>query len=455
MKFDFAKILDVSKRYWVIIVFCLLMICAIVAIPAFISGQQVALQKDLDARKKANDDINQVLHKQRHQPVVTLAADAAPPALEEFPNERVIAAGENAIKGLQAQSMQLKAGAIQINVHQLLVPESLPVLTDFFRFQRAYLQQFDTEIPKLLVSATPPTEQEIAAREDEEAKTITDKQPKDTQGKVWNQSVLDEAINNMRITMPEKMRLDAANQHKMYMAPTALSVHPALAQAQNAAATVVPDAESIWLAQMGLWIQQDVVNAIARLNAASTRVETSPVKQLVQIYLAPDRSMYVLPGAAAPGGNAQTAAPSVVATNSETDAFPVDYTVSPTGRVSNGVFDVVTFDVVMDVQAGDVERVIQELERNRLLTVCQSEVQAVNSAAMRLEGYYFGRTPIVSLTLRCEELFMRDWTHTLMPDTIKRFLNVDQQGAAPVGDAPTTPTPPAPMGRTRMPAAGH
>jgi hypothetical protein len=453
MKFDFAKILDVSKRYWVIIVFCLIMICAMIAIPVFVSGQQVALQKELDQRKKTNDDITQVLNKQRHQPVVTLSAEATAPPLEVFPNERVIAAGETAIKGLQAQSMQLKTDANQINAHTLLVPGSLPIPADPYQFRTVYLQQFDTAIPRLLVSATPPTEQEIASREEQETRDLTAKQPKNPQGEVYSKTVLDQSIADMMAKMPEKMRLDAANQHKMYMAPTALSIHPALAPTQSAA-TVVPDAEAIWLAQMGLWVQQGVVSSVARLNAASTRVETSPVKQLVQIYVAPDRSMYVLPGGANPGSSPQAVAAgaSVVAANSETDPFPVDYAASPTGRVSNGVFDVVQFDIIMNVQAADVEKVIQEFERNRLLTVCQSEVQAVNSAAMRLEGYYFGHTPIVTLTLRCEELFMRDWTHTLMPDPIKKFLNVDQPAGAG-GDAGATPGPtvPAPpMGRPQM-----
>ena len=109
---------------------------------------------------------------------------------------------------------------------------------------------------------------------------------------------------------------------------------------------------------------------------------------------------------------------------------------------------------MLNVQVPDVERVIQELERSRLITVCQSEVQAVNSAAMQLQGYYFGKTPIITLTLRCEELFMRDWTHTLMPSTIKAYLNVDQQPAQPAAEATPAPTGMSPrMGM--HPAPGH
>jgi len=444
MKFDFAKILEVSKRYWAIIVFCVIMIVAVIAIPLFVSGQQAQLQKQLALRKATNDQIGQVLHKQRHQPVVSLDPDAAAPLLTEFPNDRVIAAGENAIKGVQRQSLEMKNMAAEINVHKLLLPGSLPVPADPFSFRRVYLAQFETEIPKVLQSATPPTDEEIKFRSDQETQKQTDLMPKNSAtGEVFAKEVLQQNINMMLASLPEKLRQEAATQHKMYMAPTALSMHPALAPPAQGAAIIVPDAEAIWLAQMGLWIQQDVVGAIAKLNAASTNVASSPVKQLVQLYVPTDRNLYVLPGAvqggaAAPAPAAGTAGASATPTNTDTDPFPKDYLVSVTGHVSNGVFDVVEFYVVLNVQAADVERVIQEMERNRLLTVIQSEVQSVNSAAMQLQGYYFGKTPIVTLTLKCEELFMRDWTHTLMPGTIKTFLNVDQQPGQ--GTTPTAST---------------
>jgi hypothetical protein len=195
---------------------------------------------------------------------------------------------------------------------------------------------------------------------------------------------------------------------------------------------VPPDMDKIWLAQVGLWVQQDVVAAIAKLNSASKMVETSPVKQVVQIYIAPNTSMYVLPAQSASAAPSMTGAPvSAVATNTDTETFPKDYSASPTGRVCNGVFDVVQFIVVLQVQASDVEKIIQELERNRLITVTQTDIQAVNSVALQQQGFYFGRSGVVTLTIKCEELFIRDWTHKLMPTAIKAFLNVDQAPVQP------------------------
>lgn len=437
MKFDSKQILDVSKRYWVIITFCVVMLLAVLAIPLFVSGQAAALQKDLLARKKVGDDISGIMNKSRHQPVVTLQADAAAPPLTVFPNEKVIEAGENAIKGVQTQSIELKNSAAQLNAHTLLVSGSLPVPRDPYQFQQTYLKQFTTEIPRQLNAATPPTDEEIKYQEDLQVKKITDEMPHDPNtGEVFAKGLLQQNINTMMARLPEQMRQDAAKQHKIYMAPSALALQPSMAPPAQGAPQVMPDAEQIWLAQMGLWVQKDVIDAISSLNKNAHEVADAPVKQLVQIYVPADRSMYVLPlpaagasGAPAPGANGQ--APSPIPTSTDTDPFPKDFNVSPSGRVSNGVFDVVAFDVIMNVQAKDVERVIQELERRRLITVNLSEVTAVNAALLQQQGYYFGTEPVVTLTLKCEDLFMRDWTRQYMPQSIKQFLNADLPPGAP------------------------
>ena len=445
MKFDFQKILEVAKKNWASIALGVLMLIAFISVFTIVSSQRAALQTSLDERKKVYDDLDRLLHKTRHAPVVSINPDAAAPELGKFPNPPIIKAGEEAIARVGEQSLALKTLAVRMNAHKPLVPGSLPGPTDGFRFQRIYLEQFSKVIPATLQSATPPTEEEIKGRADELTAEITKKQPHTDTGAVYNPQALQQQISEMLANLPAKMRQDAANNHRLYMAPSALSIHPVLAGGTGQ--TVMPDAEHIWLAQVGLWVQQDVIDAVARLNANSKVVADSPVKQIVQIYVAPDRSLYVMPGAptggapAAPAVGGAAAGPaSPIPTNSETDPLPKDYSVSPTGRVCNGVFDVVHFYVVLNVQAVDLERVIRELEQNRLITVYQVDVTGVNSAAFQQIGYFFGKNPVVTVTLNCEELMLRDWTQKMMPPEIKRFLNVGQQPGAPDAGQPTAAT---------------
>jgi hypothetical protein len=437
---DMKSITYVAKKNWVSILCGVLALVGVIATLTVIVSQKAAVQKALDARKTTHESLVAALAKPRHQPVVSLDPDAPPQDLTRFPNRLVIDAGVQAIKRVADQSMQLKSLATSMNQKDLLVPGSLPAPVDSFKFQQTYLQQFDTAIPRALNSVTPPTEPEIEAEKGRRAEQLQKEALHNpATGEVYNKEVLDQKIATMAAQLGEQMRQEAATKHKMYMSPTALTVQPEMAAGNGA--TVAPSPETIWLAQMGLWIQDDVVQSIAQLNHASTDVDGSTVKELTSIIVPTTKEeLYVLPGTASATPAQAGAAVSSVAANTETDPLPKDYSVSPTGRICNGVFDVVHFTVVLNVRAADVEKVIQQLEQDRLLTVYHTQVDAVNSAAMQQDGFYFGKSPVVTLTLKCEELFIRDWTRKLMPATVKTYLNVQEPGAAPPAAQPEAST---------------
>jgi hypothetical protein len=423
--------MDIVKKNLISVLCGVIAIATIVAIPLFISGQQKTLQTQLNARLATHTAIQQIQNTQRHLPIVSTDPSATAPDLGVFPGPAVIKAGEEAIDQVQKQSTALENAAVEMNVHRLLVPGSLPVPMDTFKFQQAYNDEMHKVIPMKLDAATPPNDAEIKDKIAAEEKRLTDDAPKNqANGEVFNKDALQSAIDQMRASLPEKLRHAAAAEHKMYMvADGALSIDPDLSTG-GVSQAVTP--EQVWIAQLGLWVQEDVADAIADLNKDSKQVSDSPVKQLDRLEVSPDRDIYVMPGgAAAPGATpavnalGQPAA-SLVANNSPTDPLPKDFTISPTGRVCNGVFDVVQFTVTLKVQASDINKVIQGLEKNRLLTVYQSEVQAVNSGQFQQDGYFFGPNPIVTLTLRCEELYLRRWTRPLMPPGIKQYLNVQE-----------------------------
>lgn len=424
--------MEIVKKNLISIICGVIALLAIAAIPTFISSQQKALQEQLKQRAATYTALDGLKNKQRHLPVVSASTDpnATAPELTGYPSPKVIELGKGAIAKVQAQSLQLEKIANEINVHKLLVDGSLPVVSDSFKFQTAYQAAMKDGIATTLNSSVPPTDQEINSQKLAKEKQLKDAAPKNqATGEPLFPDALAGEIQRELADLPERMRNEAARQHKIYMAPqTALSLHEDLNGTH-----AVPD-EAVWLAQLSLWVHQDVAKAIADANGKSTMVATSPVKELVKIDVPVGRDMYTLPGAAAGASAAPsplgTAAPSPVATNSVTDPLPKDFSVSPTGHVCNGVFDVVHFTVSMNVQAADVTRVIQAMEKGRLLTVYHTDIQSVNGAAKQQEGYFYGPTPVVTLTLKCEELFMRSWTRPLMPPPIKQFLNVQEPPAA-------------------------
>lgn len=413
-------------------------VCGVIALLAVASffyptpAIQASAQKSLDQQAETYKQLTSLQGKTRHWPNVTQDPNATPQELKGFPGPKVIESGMAQVKQVQDQSLALKDRAIKMNVHQLLVPDSLPNPPNAFDFRNAYDKryQFDEKatqgsFQKMLNSVTPPTAEEISREEQRREAKIKADAPHDAENKPFDEAQVNQQIEDMKSKIEGQMRQDAALQHKLYMAPEALPKHPSLAG--EAGAIKAPEPEDVWYAQMGLWIQEDVIKSIAALNAQSNDVEHSPVKQIVMIMAAPpDKSMYALSTTAAAGAESSGGNASPIPTNSDADALPKDYTSSPTGRVCNGVFDVVHFKVVLNVQAADIDRVISELERDKFLTVYQASVQAINSVAKRQEGYYFGSRPVVTLSLDCEELFMRDWTKKLMPQTVKQYLNVQE-----------------------------
>lgn len=440
--------MDIVKKNIMSIVCGVIALAGIVILVTWVSSQRADLQKRLDQRKATYDALLKVQNQPRHLPIVSLGPDAQPEDLKHFPNPKIIEAGKAGVKGLADQSLALKRQAVALNRHKLLVPGSLPTPLDAFAFVRAYNAQFNPKnpqsIPALLDAATPPTDSEIQARQEQRQKELTDKAPRGADGEILAKDLLDQQIQQMQAQLPEQMKVEAATKHKMYMAPDALAQQPDLAAGSGA----TPDANKIWFAQVMLWVEQDVAGGIRDLNQSSRNVEHSPVKQLVSLAVAPDDSMYAMPSgpaagaapavpqaydprAAAVSGASPDAGPaSNVPTNADTDPLPKDYTVSPTGRACNGVFDVVHFTLVLKVESSQIPAVINGLERGRLLCVYQTDVQSVNSAAEAQQGYLLGGSPVAQITLQCEELFLRDWTRPLMPPYVQSLLNVQAPQAA-------------------------
>ena len=111
-------------------------------------------------------------------------------------------------------------------------------------------------------------------------------------------------------------------------------------------------------------------------------------------------------------------------------------TASPTGRVSNGMYDVVQFRMDLVVEVDQIPAVIRAISHNRLMSAFQVEIKAIDAEQALNAGYYYGEKPVADVSLSCEALLLRHWTVPLMPVVIKRQLGVPE--AAPA--TPATPT---------------
>jgi len=239
-----------------------------------------------------------------------------------------------------------------------------------------------------------------------------------------NQLELDTQWNTERATLGLKMKRGAALHHKMYVEKDAFTVNTAISPHDP------PTLENMWYAQLQVWMQRDLAYAIADENSKSNSILTSPVKRLLQMSV-PVAGLYVVPppaaGAASPGGIPSAA--------KDTEAITPNFTVSPFGRYSNGMYDVLAFEMTVDVDASKVNEFIETLSRGRLISVNVQSEFALDSAAESRNGYLYGSSPMVRIVLDGEMLYMRSWTQDLMPEKVKMALGLIPGGTP--GQMPT------------------
>jgi hypothetical protein len=425
--------------------------CGVVAIIALIASIVPAdswveqLQDNLDARKSVNGKLETLNNKPRSLPGVVPGETTAPP-LKVFPSDTVIAAGAAATEKVKLVSRKLYDAAIQLNFHPLLVPNSLPKPRDpqKYEFRGAYAQAMkytrdgqiiDANIPiAILNGAQPPTPAEIA---NEQTKLWDDKYTLKIVTVNGTPANYEQTVNDWTAEatrLPDLLREQTAKQHKIYIMPGALTENTAVAGGG------LPNENDIWAAQLGLWIQQDIARAIAATNANSKEgILDAPVKQLIQLNVPVAQSGSAtggLPGVggmryarAGAGGNF-TGAPGedgAAGTGTVSDPAAVlttDYTNSPTGRVSQGLYDVHDFALTVDVEAAQLPHLLNELTRGRYMAIHSVNLEPVNVNQIIAGGFMYGAKPVVRVVLHGEILYLRKWTEAYMPDAIKAALGI-------------------------------
>ncbi|QOV89276.1 hypothetical protein [Humisphaera borealis] len=431
-------------------------ICGVVALAAIIFHFVVTSGgfSDLETKGKARAAKQAELKNLRSaEYVMPTISDAPPVKLERFPNEKAIKDAEGLVNQLAAQAKGLVEQAVRINrqPYNLIVPESLPMPTDprKYEFREQYNlvlkpggkpKTFDTKNPvvnladDILQSAVPPTDAEIL---DAKNKLWKDEHfPKliMVNGVPVNQKEVVSEFLRATAKFEEEFRRKRAMSFKVYLEPNALAISPRL----DLAGRTAPAAEDIWFAQMSLWVQQDVCAAIARMNARSTNIPASVVKHLVAVDVRQDSSMYVVPGglAAAP---AVAAAPSSDGGEAPADAGAApaavgkDFALSPTGRVCNPLYDVVQFELVVVVDRQYIKDFLEQLQFGRFIAVLDTDMQNIDLDDAVSQGYDYGSRPVVELRVKCESLFLREWTaynNGPMPQSVRTMLRVAPPPAA-------------------------
>lgn len=195
-----------------------------------------------------------------------------------------------------------------------------------------------------------------------------------------------------------------AKETWMYLDSDALAQHP-LSETKG-----TPNAEEIWQAQMGLWIQQDMVTALARLNEERARqlrdagkldelwVAYMPVKRLARMAIAPRLGN---------GGELNN----------------TEWRPSFTGIENNKSRFMVPVSLKLIVEEAAVMEVINSLCSVGYYTPIWTEIRAVTPDPT-CESYIYGDEPIVELEIIVEGYYFRSVFEQWIPKELKKIMEM-------------------------------
>jgi hypothetical protein len=203
--------------------------------------------------------------------------------------------------------------------------------------------------------------------------------------------------------------------------------------------------EDSWDSQIALWIYEDVVETIKKMNGAGGQVSSSPVKRLLGVSFngpveIPDTSGRRSYSRVSMGMR------DIPVCVSET-VFSPFMDVSPTRRKGNEDVDVVHFAVSVLVDSRYTMAFMKELcsekqhtfltdfkidgqpvmSKHNQITILQSDVVVVDKQADEHALYRYGKGAVVRLDLVCEYLFSRKGYDLIKPDPIKKRLKQESK----------------------------
>jgi hypothetical protein len=405
-----------------------------------------SLRDEVDTSAQAAAQLERLKSTPRTIPGIGTNGTSIP--LPCYPTQDVFNWMNDTIKGkLAKQAADLQAAAEEISHrgHDAMTANSLPEPSNSapFLFKDDYTRHMDHLKAEILHSCLPPSMPDIQEKINELLARIRLQEIR-VNDKVMNDKELKEQFDRESKLLPMQLRIKRATQEKyrMYVMPEALAVtEPYIKESPKK-----PTPNEIWFAQVGYWVAQDVCDAIALTNANSNSVPESPVRALVTLNLPLKMEMYVMPATSQQNASGKTVADPYLVAKPDA-AHPPIYTLSPTGRAVNSLYDVVQFTMTVYMDPQYVEIFARNLSKDRFITIkemnlspfwpSESELNAgvgqgqggfaaAGGTNTVVTGYYYGQSPkLAKVEFKCEEVMMRSWTLSLMPPTIKAELHVD------------------------------
>ncbi|RJP39131.1 MAG: hypothetical protein C4547_03730 [Phycisphaerales bacterium] len=347
-------------------------------------------------------------------------------SLKSAPNRRWIDAEKRRIEACKTDYQRVIEQARALNPYTPFMKDLFPNCPPDKRreFRVRYVEQFEAMLQKLRAGEPPsPADyQEIAEeiyREQQQpgAEFPTPEQQWSPTGVLTTLGARVHTLARAAISLPKSRRTYVYISRER--ASPSFEIAAGMADVN---ALTPPSDEECWFAQVQLWIQQDVVDAIAAINEEAVArlaarnlspwVANLPIKEIISVrisdgYITESTQTFVQPGGAGPATGPRSparppASSASTFTNSSTDEqFQVLY---------------FTLRLVMDQRL--IPRLIQEISMDRFHTLLRMEYRAVDPNP-EMDKYIYGPDPCVIATFDFETHMLDDpFARELMPQSV-------------------------------------
>ncbi len=349
-------------------------------------------------------------------------------------NDRTIEAEKSRVEAVRRNYGQFLEAALAFNDFKPLDPPAgeaffpTPTQKGKLEFPQIYVSAFDGMLD-LLKAGVPPTVADISQTQEEmeqealAAESFGVDEEADASGGdgIAHVSASEEAHKSGLITEADargsataRASIRRARSISCYADASLFDLNAKIAQ--QGPFSVPPPAE-MWKAQVSLWVQQDVISSLARINdTASERLKSAgrsawvgvlPIKDVISI-----RVSDYLPTEAR-GAKRDVMGPDPAgAIGSSEKVF--------TQNKSNELYDLVQFTLKMVVDPRELPFIIDEICGDRFHTLLNIEYAYETEALQSLDmsGKIYGSGPAVKVLMDFETIFFGDKYRRLMPDSV-------------------------------------
>lgn len=462
-----ANVLNWIKANLVIVIFVVLMIAALIALPLVASGLNAAVKKDVQDRLAKNKKLEAAEK-------VTVDLDGGPVTI--LPHEELLRQYREHASQRDDDARQLREIAVNHNRKDrgLILPALFPVPPETkgevlpAEFQRLLAAAYDALLKEIRAGSPPPPEVVAAALDQAEAKFRVDTLRKGEKDAL----TADEATQ-----LRNELTTVRLNEYARAAETIGLYVNTAVINVPGWQQDVMPPPTTLFDWQWQFWITEDILRALADVNAGATSVANAPVKRVAMLRVldplptgggpaqpagrtggrggrsAPpdedgaaaggdeDEDGGAAPARPAPGRRAasgRTPAPGGAPASSPPAAphvdvareAPLDYRVSFTGRTSNHLYDVRFVQLRLIVETAKVPQVMKALAQRNFITILDATVRPGSAFDGIRNGYFYGDAPVSELNLELETIWLREWTVPFMPPGLRAALGIAAPPAA-------------------------